>query len=71
MKTNEIDFNSVFQQYFLMLINFGGDRVAKINLNLIKENISQIYFLFFFIFPTLILLFGKKKLVLMKKKIFC
>ena len=44
---NEIDFNSVFQQYFLMLINFGGERVAKINLNLIKENISQIYFLFF------------------------
>ena len=62
MKMNEIDFNSVFQQYFLMLINFCGDRVAKINLNLIKENISQIYFLFFLIFPTLILLFKKKQI---------
>ena len=37
MKVNEIDLNLVFQQYFLMLINFGGDRVDKINLNLIKE----------------------------------
>ena len=50
IKMNEIDFNSVFQQYFLMLINFGGERVAKINLNLIKENISQIYFFIFFDF---------------------
>ena len=59
MKMNKIDFNSFFQQYFLMLINFGGERVDKINLNLIKENISQIYFLFFLIIPTLILLFKK------------
>jgi len=70
MKMNEIDFNSVFQQYFLMLINFSGDRVAKINLNLIKENISQIYFLFFLIFPTLILLFGKKQITFNEKKNF-
>ena len=70
MKVNEIDLNLVFQQYFLMLINFGGDRVDKINLNLIKENISQIYFLVFLIIPTLILLFEKNKLALMKKKFF-
>ena len=70
MKVNEIDLNLVFQQYFLMLINFGGDRVDKINLNLIKENISQIYFLVFLIIPTLILLFGKKQISFNEKKIF-
>ncbi len=70
MKMNEIDLNLVFQQYFLMLINFSGDRVAKINLNLVKENISQIYFLFFLIFPTLVLLFGKKKISFNQKKNF-
>ena len=70
MKVNEIDLNLVFQQYFLMLINFGGDRVDKINLNLIKENISQIYFLVFLIIPTLILLFGKKQISFNEKKNF-
>ena len=70
MKVNEIDLNLVFQQYFLMLINFGGDRVDKINLNLIKENISQIYFLVLLIIPTLILLFGKKQISFNEKKNF-
>ena len=70
MKINEIELNSVFQQYFFMLINFGGDRVTNINLNLIKENISQIYFLFFLIFPTLILLFVKKQISFNEKKNF-
>ena len=67
---NKIDFNSFFQQYFLMLINFGGERVARINLNLIKENISQIYFLFFLIIPTLILAFKNKQISFYEKKNF-
>jgi len=71
IKMNEIDFNLFFQQYFLMLINFSGERIDKINLYWIKQNISQIYFLFFLIFPALILLFGlKHKISLNEKKIF-
>ena len=70
MKKNEIDLNLVFQQYFLMLINFGGDRINKIDLNLIKENISNIYFLFFLIFPAIILLWKKKKISFHEKKKF-
>ena len=70
MKKNEIDLSLVFQQYFLMLIDFGGERIDKIDLNLIKENISKIYFLFFLIFPTIILLWGKKQIVFNEKKIF-
>ena len=33
MKVNEIDINLVFQQYFLMLINFGGDMQAIGSIN--------------------------------------
>ena len=70
MKKSGIDLNLVFQQYFLMLINFGGDRIDKIDLNLIKENISKIYFLFFLIFPSIILFWKKRKISFNEKKIF-
>ena len=70
MRANGIDLQQVFQQYFLMLFNFGSERIIKIKIYLIKENLSQIYFLFFLIFPTIFLFFKKKNINFSEKKFF-
>ena len=70
LNQNGIDFERVVEQYFLMLINFGSERVFKIDIYLIRENLSKIYFLFFLIFPTIILFFNKKKIFFNEKKFF-
>ena len=48
LNQNGIDFERVVEQYFLMLINFGSERVFKIDIYLIRENLSKIYFSIFF-----------------------
>ena len=70
LKQNNISLYQFFQQYFLMLINFGSERIIKVDIYLIKQNLSQIYFLFFLIFPTLFLIFKKKDSDFLEKKLF-
>ena len=69
-KKNEINLDLFFEQYFLMLFNFGTERISKINIYLIKESLSKIYFLIFLIIPSLIIFYKKKELRLYEKKIF-
>ena len=69
-KRNEINLDLFFEQYFLMLFNFGTERISKINIYLIKENLSKIYFLIFLIIPSVVIFYKKKFLQLHEKKIF-
>lgn len=69
LKINKINIDLIFTQYFLMLINFSGERISNINLYLIKEEISKIYFLFFLIIPLIFFIFKKNLELNDKKKI--
>ena len=66
-KTYLINIYLFFDQYILLSLNLGSNRIESANLDFILEKISNIYFLFFLIIPLavkgyFILFFHKKEL---------
>lgn len=66
-KTYLINIYLFFDQYILLSLNLGSNRIESANLDFILEKISNIYFLFFLIIPLavkgyFILFFQKKEL---------
>tara|TARA_B110000240_G_C13489113_1_gene448794 strand:- start:41 stop:1768 length:1728 start_codon:yes stop_codon:yes gene_type:complete len=54
LKIYDISLNKFIEQYIYLSLNLGSNRFEIINLSFFKENLSNIYFLFFLIIPLLI-----------------
>ena len=54
LKIYDINFNKFIEQYIYLSLNLGSNRFEIINLSFFKENLSNIYFLFFLIIPLVI-----------------
>ena len=47
LKTYSIEISSFFEQYIMLSLNLGSNRLENFSFNFILEKISNIYFLFF------------------------
>ncbi len=58
---NGVKLENIFNQYFEIALNLGENRFDNLNFNLIYENASKLFFLFFLIIPTIYASFVTQK----------
>ena len=54
LKIYSINYSIFFDQYILLSLNLGSNRLENLDFNFILEKISNVYFLFFLIIPLVV-----------------
>lgn len=59
--SNNVQLEEIFDQYILIAMNLGENRLVNLNFSFVYENISKLFFLLFILIPTFYLSYITKK----------